>query len=1205
MKRFNIRLRTTMTNTRIRLLLFLIIMLAGTPGNSKEMNSYGADKISLLAAIEKISQEYEVYFTFDMTLVSDVTVEYDDWTYTSAEEAISHILEGTDLNYKFYDQRFVILYRSDAEGIESLKKMSEHLDGLINEGEQNINSSPRTMVRAIPKLPGRIPAKSINRITFSVEGKVVDQEGEPLIGVNIQVKGSNKGTATDFDGNFILEDIDENAVLVISYVGYQTQEIPISGQSNIEIVMTSDSQLLDEVVVVGYGTQKKVNLTGAVSSVASKDLETSIDANIASRLQGHVPGVSVTRDNSPGGDVSLRIRGFGSINNNNPLYVIDGVPTTGGLNLINADDIESISILKDAAAAAIYGSRSSNGVIIITTKKGKVGKPKISLSSRYGIQQTSSRLNLLNTKEYGELIWLEKRNAGLKPGDNGWGHQQYGYGAEPVIPDYIYPAGKMQGEVDESTYNYPDPYNGITRANKEGTNWYNEIFDRAPINETNLSINGGTDKSSYLFSLGYLNQDGVLKHTGYKRYSMRANSNMNITEWLKAGINIGISNSIRNGASYNTEGGPIAQAYRAQPIIPVYDINGNFAGTKAPTTGNASNPVAELYRAKDNNADNTRILASAYAEIQLIPELRLRSLIGIDHNKNHSKNYLLKNVEMSEAREVDAMSEAFSGGLQYNWSNTINYEQKYKDVHDVSIMAGSEIVQYGWNSFGAGRSTFAFNDIDYMILNSGETSQTATGSFDGWSTLSYFSRLNYIFRDKYILEGVVRRDGSSRFSKENRWGTFPSISAGWVVSQEEFMHDISWFNELKIRGGWGLNGNDNVGNYNIYSTFRAAGSESYYNISGSGNNASQAGFHKFKLGNEDAKWESTESKNLGVDISIFNYKLMLSIDIYSKLTKNMLYPDSKPATWGFLALPSINVGSMENKGIDFSIGYRNNYGNFDYNIQVNLSHYDNKILSLNENSNEILFGDDIRNSIFTASKSGFPISSFYGYHVEGIFNTYEEIDKWPKYNPDSEGNDSYSIPGVLMFRDINGDGKITPDDRDFIGNPHPKLTYGLNMGLQYKNIDIITFFNGVYGNDVINYGKRVTDFNHFSNNRSPERLYESWTEERYINGDKISLPMALTDDRDVVMQMPSSFFIEKGSYFRLKNLQIGYRFHDLFSNTEPKSLRLYFQATNLLTITNYSGLDPEFRSVSDRQMGLDIGIYPSAQTFMFGMNLDF
>jgi TonB-linked SusC/RagA family outer membrane protein len=950
--------------------------------------------------------------------------------------------------------------------------------------------------------------------------------------------------------------------------------------------------------------QQKKTVTGAVATVGDKELLAVPSGDAAALLQGRLAGITVTSNNSPGGEASVRIRGVGSINNNNPLYIIDGVPTTTGLTHINPNDIESMTALKDASSSAIYGSRAANGVIVVTTKRGKSGAPKLSFDARYGVQQAVNQLNLLNTQELGELLWLENRNRGLSPGDPGWGDLQYGYGPNPVIPDYVLPAGKMAGEVDESTYSYPNPYNGITRANKEGTNWYNEIFINAPIQEYNLALSGGGENNNYAISAGYMDQNGIVDQTGFKRYTLRANSDVKLKKWLEVGQSLGFAYTDRVSFGNNDEYNPVSMSHRMHPILPVYDIRGNYAGSKVLSTGNAMNPKALLERNKDDFSRQMRLLGNFYTQVNLMEGLSIRSLFGIDYTSNRTKDIFLMDPEYTQTNYTNRLNENYSGGLQYNWSNTLNYSKKIGNDHKLNILLGTEALKNNYEFLGAGRSTFAFSDFDYMVINAGEKDITNSGTFDEWSLFSYFARANYSYQEKYLFEAVTRRDASSRFSKANRWGTFPAFSAGWRISSEAFMAETTWINDLKIRAGWGMNGNDNVGNYNSYTTYRNAGNASYYNIAGTSSTQTAAGFHKYALGNPNGRWEATTTTNLGIDLVLFDFRFEANVDVYTRNTTNMLYPEAKPDTWGGLVLPSINIGEMNNKGIDVILNYRGKPSRtFNYNVSANLSHYKNQIVSLNNNPNEIRFGNSLREEVYTASKAGLPISSFFGYQVEGIFNTQEEVNAHPKYNPDINGVDSYSKPGMLKYKDVNGDGKITPDDRTFIGNPHPNFTYGFNINMSYNNWDMSMFLQGSQGNDLINYLNRWTLFNLFEGNRKKERLYESWTPERYQNGDKITVPMAIRND--AAMQKPSSFFVENGSYFRLKNIQIGYSLSpEMLSRLKIDRLRIYAQATNLFTITKYSGLDPEVSIANDRHMGVDEGIYPVSRMYLLGVNLN-
>ena len=1039
-----------------------------------------------------------------------------------------------------------------------------------------------------------------------IKGRVTGESGEGLPGVTVIVKGTSIGTVTDFEGNYSLTipEGTENTVLVYSFIGFTGQEVPVNNRAVINTVLLEDVEALKEVVVVGYGVQEKATLTGAVATVGEEQLNAvPTGGDAASRLQGRVAGVTVTTNNAPGGGAVVRVRGIGSINNNDPLYVIDGVPTTAGLSGINPNDIESMTVLKDASSSAIYGSRAANGVIVVTTKRGKSGKPTFSFDARYGVQQASNQIDLLNAQEIGELKWQRFRNDGLTPGGPGWGDIQYGNNEFPVIPDYIFPAGAIEGEVDESLYNFGNPYYGITRANKEGTDWLDEIFSVAPIQEYNMALSGGTDNINYALSAGYLDQEGILDYTGFSRYTLRSNSDIKLSDYLKIGQSLSVAYTDRTG---NTGTGAIEYALRTHPILPVYDIQGNFAGTQSKGTGNSQNPVAILYRDKDDFSREMRVLANIYANIDFARDFSFRTLLGVDLNNNRRKDRDLANPEFTQTNFNNHLTENQSERLQYNWTNTLDYNKTINDNHNINVMVGTEAIRSNYEFFDAGRSRFAFTDLDYMILDAGTENQVNGGYFDEWALFSYFGRVNYNYKEKYLVEGVIRRDASSRFTEENRWGTFPAFSVGWRIIEEGFMEDINWLSDLKLRAGWGQNGNDNVGNYNAYSTYRSDGRESYYNITGASSSSSAAGFHLYKLGNLEGQWETNTTTNIGVDVAMFDYRFDASLDVYRRTTSDMLYPDSRPDTWGALVLPSINIGEMKNKGLDLIMSYRSKAGNdFQYTISGNLSHYKNEIVQLNNNPAEVRFGNSLLNEVYTASTAGRPISSFYGYVVEGIFNTQEEVDAHPKYNPSIEGNDPYSRPGVFKYADVNGDGVITPDDRTFIGSPHPDLSYGLNLDFQFKNWDMTMFFQGVTGNEMINFVNRGILFNRFDGNYLTTRLYESWTPERYANGEEITVP--ITTNNDAIMQKPSTFFVEDGSYFRMKNLEIGYSLPSqvLSKLGGIKRLRVYLQTTNLFTITNYSGLDPETSSGNDRHLGIDSGLYPTPQIFMGGVNLNF
>ncbi|MBX3255311.1 MAG: TonB-dependent receptor [Chitinophagaceae bacterium] len=1120
---------------------------------------------SLFDALERIRRVAGVQFFYATNIINPqdkVTVPAKTST---LGELLSEILDPHRLNYVVADSNKVVI-----------RKDKSHIS--VASGSNIALSAPQ---------------EELTEKNIEINGRVIGASGEFLTGVTVQVKGGGAATKTDENGFFRLS-VPENATLVFSYVGYKTLEVPVNRRTAIEVTLQPVDAKLDEVVVVGYATQKKASLVGAVATVNSEEIAVMPDANVASRLQGRVSGVSVTNNNSPGGTPLVRIRGFGSINNNDPLYVIDGVPTTEGLASINPNDVESMTVLKDASSSAIYGSRASNGVILITTKRGKSGTPKLTFSSRVGTQWNKNKMDVLSPAEIGEISWLQYRNDGLQVGDVNWGNPMFGYGANPVIPDYILPVGKMEGDpaVDESLYRWPRPYYGIIKANKTGTDWYDAITNSSPlIQDYNLGVTGGTEKTNYSFSFGYTNQNGILKYTGFQRYSLRSNVDAQVTNWLKIGEALGVAYTDQTGITNNNDLNPVALAARTSTMMPVTDIRGNWAG--------GWNPAALLYRNKDDYSKRLRVLGNAYAQATFAKHFTLKSLVGIDYNsiRNLDRNLIM--YESSDAAASDVLSQSYNGGLQYNWDNTLNYNRSFGN-HNLNVLGGTSVVSSFGESLTGSRSTFALTDMDYMVLDAGEKDQASSGSFDEWYTFSYFGRLNYDYQGKYLLEAVIRRDASSRFSKENRWGTFPALAVGWRLSKEAFMQNIHWITDLKIRAGYGQNGNDNVGNYNIYSTYRSNMFEAYYNISGSGTTTSQAGFRKYKLGNPNARWEATRTTDIGLDAVLFDNKIEFTFDAYTRKTTDMLYPDSKPATFGMVELPSVNIGEMQNKGFDASLLYRGKMGkDFSFVIQGNVSHYKNKVISLNGKPNEIRYGSTLRNSFYNASTAGQPISSFYGYVVEGIFNTWDEISKHPKYNPDVNGNDTYSKPGMFKYKDANGDGVITAADRTFMGSPHPDFTYGLNIDLKYKSWDLSAFFQGVQGNQLLNY----LQWDNFAYINTKRSLYESWTEERYASGDKITFPIIT---RDVTqLHLPNSAFLENGSYFRMKSLSLGYNLSsDIAARMKLRGARIYVQTTNLFTITSYTGLDPEVTQVNNLTHGVDNGVYPTSQTFMIGLDLN-
>ncbi|WP_085537010.1 SusC/RagA family TonB-linked outer membrane protein [Massilibacteroides vaginae] len=1049
---------------------------------------------------------------------------------------------------------------------------------------------------------------SISQQTRKVTGTVADIHGEPLLGVNVVEKGTTNGTMTDFDGNYTLE-VSANSTLDFSYIGYITQSVPVTSNT-LNVVLAENTQAIDEVVVVGYGTRKAGEVTGAVSTVKAGEIQKLAVVNVGEALKT-VPGVTTLQSNTPGASPTIRIRGLGTINNNDPLWVVDGVP--GGT--VNPNNIESMTILKDAAAQAIYGTRAANGVILVTTKSGKKSqKTQININVKSGIVKNANHYKMLNTKEYGEMLWLQAKNDGISD----YSHPLYGSGSTPDIPDYIFPNRGVN--VDESLYDNlmieedgTDTYL-ITKANKEGTDWLREIERTAQIHDISMDVSGGSENTVYAFQLGYLKQEGVLKYTGYDRYNLQSNVTSDVTKWLQVGENLGITYSERYGNdTNNAEDSPISWAYRMQPIIPVHDIAGNYAGTRVGgNSGNARNPLFLLDTDQNDMRKKMNISGSVFAKITPLEGLSLKTLFGFNYMSYNVKDINYVEKAFAERGKYDYLYRTNQFSKQWNWTNTAEYT-KMIGAHSITAMLGTEAVAYDFNETKAERYNFTLKDPSYIELNTGVAGQVNSGYLTEWSLFSIFGRVNYAYDNKYLFEGVVRRDGSSRFGGNNKYGTFPAFSVGWRISNEPFMASTrNWLDALKIRGGFGITGNDQVGsNYNSYTQYAFDLGKSFYPLTGDNGSQGNTGFLQKTFGNDNVKWETTKTTNIGLDATLFQ-SLTFNLDIWQRRTTDMLYPKAIPHVLGQATAPSVNVGEMSNKGFDFEIGYSGEAlaKELNYFVSLNVSHYKNKIESLSGSADEFLEGSGFREQYYTRSQQGTAFPEFYGYVVDGIFQTQEEANAWPVAFGE---NGTYNKPGHYKYRDISGpdgkpDGVINAYDRTYIGSPHPKFVTGLNFSVEYKNFDLSGQLFASYGNKMVNYVRRFIDFAQFNGGRSHDRLYNSWGSPYLSDNSKAKLPIA--EGNDTQSQVPSTAFIEDASYLRLRNLQLGYNLGNLLKVKGISSLRIYAQVTNLFTITNYSGLDPEVNITgSDKtagsNLGIDSGAWPTPRQYMFGLNVGF
>lgn len=1047
-------------------------------------------------------------------------------------------------------------------------------------------------------------------ITFAqqktITGKVMgEKDKQPIFGATVAVKGSNVATQTGADGSFSISVPNANSVLVITFVGFETVEVPLAGKSNIEISMKDKSTTLTDVVVTGYSSQAKKDITGSVSVVKVADMVAVPNGSAEQQLQGRAAGVTVTGSGQPGEGASVRIRGFGSFSNNNPLYVIDGVQTEN-LGEINPNDIETIQVLKDAAAASIYGSRASNGVIIVTTKKGRQGSGvKVSYDAYYGIQTEGKGFDLLNPKEMADLTWLALRNAGQVEPNGNPKHPQYGNGVNPELPDYIL-AGSLSGvkegnsAADPSKYflNLDDPNSSylIHRANKLGTNWYKEVFNTEPLTSHNLSVSGGGNNSRFYLGFNYFDQKGTVMTTFYKRYTVRANSEFTVKKNIRIGQNLQLSysNNIRIGNQ--SEGNEISLSYRIQPIVPVYDIAGNFAGQKGAGLGNALNPVAFRVRAKDNRSNDYKILGNVYAEVDFLKHFTVRTSFGGEQYLNNYYWYGFKTYENAENNSTNEYNEGSSMFRSWIWTNQLSFKHTFNNVHSISALVGTEAIEDWGRSIAAKRLGYFVDDPNFRSLNTGSGVQTNSGGpYAQRARFSMFGKIDYVFNDKYLAGVTIRRDGSSVFGPANRYGVFPAFSAGWRVSEESFMNQISWITDLKLRGGWGVMGNQAINPDNAFSTFGGSLGSSFYDLGGTSNSALQ-GFRQLRIGNPDGKWEKNITSNIGFDATLLDGKLEIIFDWYNKRTDDLLYTLSPiSTTQGTADAPAINIADMKNTGIDIGITKRGDFLNrkLRYDVTLTFTTYKNEIVGLAEGENFFTSGGS-RIGDFARNEIGHPVSAFYGYKVIGIFQDAADVSKSPTQKD--------AKPGRFKYLDANGDNQITDADRVYYGNPNPDFTYGLNLNVAYEGFDLSAFFYGVYGKDVINYTRWWTDFYaSFQGAKSKRALYDAWSPTNKSG----KLPIVENSSNFSNQQVPNSYLLEDGSYLRLKSLILGY--------TIPKRVterigidrfRLYAQAANLFTITKYTGLDPEFIG-NDTAFGIDYGNYPNQKQFLFGINVTF
>lgn len=1034
---------------------------------------------------------------------------------------------------------------------------------------------------------------------IQIKGLILAKEdSSPLIGVNVAVKGTTNGVITDLKGNFTLS-VSPKSKIVISYIGYKSQEIMVVDSRSLKIFLEEDSKTLDEVVVVGYGVQKKSVVTAAISKVTAEDLNSTSSTRVEDALKGKISGVQITQSSGqPGSDSKVRIRGIGTVNNSEPLYIVDGMPVDGGIDYLNPVDIQSVEILKDAASAAIYGARAANGVVLVTTKSGLVGKATISYDVSYGWQNPWKKKSVLDATAYMTLMNEAAINDGNSP---------------KYTADQIKTAGK-------------------------GTDWQDETFNRnAPIQSHQVSINGGTEKVAYFLSFGYFNQEGIVggnfDKSNFKRWSLRANNTYNAYETnerkflnkIKLGVNLGYSRSISSGVETNSEYGSIlGSALAFDPTVPVYatnpaailalhpnavkDKDGNVFSTPPNGFQEIANPVAMLNAPTSGKGNADKFVSTFWGELNVLDGLKFKSSFGVDLAFWGNDGYTFPYFLATQGKDIN-QSSVYSNmhrGFTWQFENTLTYNKVFAKKHNFTLLLGQSAKEYkvrdlSGDDFELLETNPNKANIDYAIADrKKERVAGGTGGFSSLTLASYFGRVDYNYDERYMLQATVRRDGSSNFGPSHKWGIFPSFSVGWNVTSEAFMENRpEWFSNLKLRGSWGKNGNERIGQFRYTSLMD--GGQNYYFGSGK-ESAMQYGSSPSKISNPDVKWEESEQIDLGFESRFFNNSLTLGFDYFKKKTNGMLMDQPIPVYVGKGA-PIANAGDMENSGLEFEMGYKLKVSDLTLNFTANASYLKNKLIKLGNASGEAIYEDSGASGVGSYVKGTnnevFPY--FYGFKTAGLIQNQKQADE---YNA-KFGEKAH--PGDVIFRDIAGahdangtsipDGKITDADKTKIGKGMPDWTYGFTLGAEWRGFYMNLFFQGAQGNDIFDFSQRgdITAMNR------PSWILDRWIGEGTSN--KIPRMTAVNPNRN---WRSSDLYIKDGSFLRLKNMQIGYTIpSNLTKKISIQKLRVYISGQNLLTFTRYDGFDPEIASGGYTTIGVDKGIYPQSRTVSLGANISF
>lgn len=1055
------------------------------------------------------------------------------------------------------------------------------------------------MVMAMTVAPGLLAQ-------ITVTGIVTDQRDEPVIGATVLEDGTTNGTATDIDGKFTLTVKSDKATLTFSYIGMQSQKVKLNGRTELSVKLKdSDATSLDEVVVVGYGTQKRVDVTGSVASLTQEQMKQSIVTNADQMLQGRIAGVQVTSNSgAPGGATSIRIRGASSINNSNePLYIIDGIQLStatsdiggfswaGGSNgqtkvnplaSIAPSDIVSIDVLKDASACAIYGAAGANGVVIVTTRRGQAGHTNVSYDGYVAWQQVAKKIDMMDLREYGQ-------------------YQRQ-----------LYDSGFITAsQIDQA---FLDP----TLLGK-GTDWQDEIFRTAFMQSHQVGVNGGSEKVSYSFSGGWMGQQGIIVGSDFNRFNSRFNVDASLTKWLKFGGSLAYTRTNEKITLNDGSDGVIMQAMTMQPSVPVRDFDGNWAGPATVNGSSTWNPVA-LALEKNNRLLRQRVMGNFYGNVKFLKFFTFQADYGFDASQNQNKSYIPRYHFGMVSNDINQMMQREDHSFFWVQKDVLTYNQLVADKHDITAMIGFEASQNSWNNTQLIKKNFTTDDI-FVMTEDGDFVSNA-GAEDKVTTASVFARVNYSFDSRYLLTATLRRDGSSKFGATHKWGTFPSVAVAWRVDREKFMErSLGWLDNLKLRFGYGKVGNSNIGTYLYGAAMQSVST------------ANGTAYYPANLSNPDLRWEASEQINAGIDFGIFNSRFDITVDFYRKQTDGLLLKVFTPgylasSDWPYIDPPYANIGKTRNTGVDIQINARPvTNRNFEWRTSLTLSHNKNKVVSLNDNS-QIMYGKiDWFTAFATATmiKAGYPMGVFYGYVTEGIFETPDQIRNHATQTGGSEpyANHIDETTGVwlgdLKFKDLNDDGVINEDDQTVIGDPNPDLTYGWTNTFEWKNFELSIGLTGQFGGKILNWARSKTEaVSSIWDNQTVDVLGRARYEKIDPNGGNDIDNYRLTDKGNGIPRFSnldgnsngrmSDRWLEDATYLRIQNISLSYSLPAKWASmAHLQSAKIYFNVQNVYTFTKYKGYDPEIGAYNQSALyqNIDRGRYPTPRTYTIGLNLTF